>query len=61
MNDDWSKLKEFEVIYEAYDYFFKQESEIKRIYVKAFTDVDAKEIALFRLGNVGVLSVEEFV
>jgi len=27
--------------------------------VKAFNGVDAKEIALFKLGNVDILSVEE--
>jgi len=56
---DWSKLKEFEVVYEAYDYFFKKEIEVKYDYVKAFTAEEAKEIALFRLGNVDILSVEK--
>jgi len=27
--NDWSKLKEFEIVYEAYDYFFKKEIEVK--------------------------------
>ena len=58
--NDWSKLKEFEIVYEQFDYFFKKQTEIKYDYVKAFNAEDAKEIALFKLGNVvDILSVEE--
>ena len=59
--NDWSKLKEFEIVYEAYDYFFKKAIEVKYDYVKAFNDADAKEIALFKHGTVDILSVEELV
>jgi hypothetical protein len=56
---DWSKLKEFEIVYEQFDYFFKKQIEVKYDYVKAFNAKDAKEIASFKLGDVDILSVEE--
>ena len=58
---DWSKLKEFEIVYEAYDYFFTKKHQIKYDYIKAFNAKDAKEIALYKLGNVDILGVEELV
>jgi len=54
-----NQIKNYEVEYEQFDYFFKKEIEVKYDYVKAFTAEEAKEIALFRLGNVDILSVEE--
>jgi len=54
-----NQIKNYEVEYEQFDYFFKKEIEVKYDYVKAFTAEEAKEIALFRLGNVDILSVEK--
>ena len=54
-------MKEFEVVYEAFDYFFTKQIERKYEYIRAPDITVAKQIALFKLGNVDIISIEEFV
>ena len=55
-----SKIKEFEVVYEAFDYFFTKQIQRKCDYIRATNISEAKEIALFKLGNVDIISIELF-
>ena len=53
-------MKEFEVVYEKFDYFFTKQIERKYDYILAPDITEAKKIALFKLGNVDIISIEEF-
>ena len=54
-------MKEFEVVYEEFDYFFTKQIERNYDYILAPDITVAKQIALFKLGNVDIISIEEFV
>ena len=57
---DWSKLKEFEVVFEEYDYFFTKQFVRRFDYIKAFDLSGAKDIARFKLGDhADILSIEQ--
>ena len=54
-------MKEFEVVYEAFDFFFTKQMQRQYDYVRAPDIEQAKRIARFKLGQVDIISVEEFV
>lgn len=58
---NWSELKEFEVVYEEFDYFFTKQIVRRYFYLKAFDVAEAKNLAAYALGNVDIISVEEYV
>ena len=58
---DWSKLKEFEIVFEEYDYFFAKQFVRRYYFLKAFDLNNAKQLASFVLGNVDIISIEEFI
>ena len=53
-------IKEFEVVYDEFDYFFSKQIERKYDYIRATNINEAKEIAVFKLGNVDIISIELF-
>jgi hypothetical protein len=54
-------MKEFEVVYEAFDYWFTKQIQRKYDYIRAPDITAAAEIAAFKLGLVDIISIEEFV